>query len=92
MRLALHVLIVSTVLLAGRLEAQSKVADALASRFHKMLGVASFHRGGTLSLADAGDWGGLGTLDSNQFGVWRWSRGGRGSKCVASTLPTKSKR
>ena len=47
-----------------------------------LAGVASFHRGGTLSLADAGDWGGLGTLDSNQFGVWRWSRSG----LVATTV------
>lgn len=35
-----------------------------------LTGLATFHRDGTVIFADAGDFGSLGTLDTNQFGVW----------------------
>lgn len=34
-------------------------------------GIATFHSDGTLIFADAGDFGSLGTLDSNQIGLWK---------------------
>jgi len=34
-------------------------------------GAATFHRDGTLTIVDAGDFGSLGTLDTAQLGAWR---------------------
>jgi hypothetical protein len=34
-------------------------------------GAATFHRDGTVTIIDAGDFGSLGTLDTAQLGVWR---------------------
>ena len=39
-------------------------------------GLFTFHRDGTVLTADAGDFGSLGTLDTNMIGVWGRTSGG----------------
>ena len=41
-----------------------------------LAGAATLHRGGTVTIVDAGDFGGLGTRDTPQQGIWHIDRNG----------------